>query len=364
MKYLFSVLLLLIFCIVPATATDYTYRDGYWWLGDKAYTRQLYQNPGYWSYGVYYPGSYYYQYLEVPVATKTVYKKETVSYTDPGWRSKLLDIAAQRDKFEGEIRKNAHEQAYFLDGVKALGLQGNFGWSGYGAVPPGSSGASYGYGYGYASYGGAGANATTKYTYSNLSQLYGDGDLSQLYQAANQLAQNAQRLGGEATSGFTALAGQEGANRARVAEILAKGQMAQQVLQALETAPTGVTKAFSFKFNERGVFEKTEAASGVNPKLREELSEQFSAVASARCASCHSGATRKGGFDVYSYPSMSAEEKQRVWMRLATENEATVMPRTGDGRPGKRLTLEEFRAFLLAPTTAGTPPPAMTPVRE
>lgn len=358
MKYLYSALLLMIVS-VTAQATDYTYRDGYYWSGSRAYTRSLYQYPGYWSYGVYYPGAYYYQYTEVPVATQ--YKetvKETVKYTDRGWREKLLELAAQRDKFEGEIRKNAHEQAYFLDGIKALGLQGNFGWSGYGAVPPGASGSSYGYGYGYSQT--YGANATTKYTYNSLSQLYGDGDLSQLYQAANQLAQNAQRLGGEATSGFTALAGQEGANRARVAEILAKGQMAQQVLQALDSAPPSVSKAFSFKFNERGVFEN-KASGQLDPKLSGELSDQFSAVASARCASCHSGATKKGGFDVYAYPTMSAEEKQKVWMRLASDNEGIVMPRAADGRAGKRLTVEEFRAFILAPSTGV---PSMSPVRE
>lgn len=356
MKYLYSVLLLMIVG-VAAVGTEYTYRDGYYWLGDRAYTRTLYQNPGYWSYGVYYPGAYYYQYTEVPVATK--YKTvETIKHTDSNWRSKLLDLAAQRDKFEGEIRKNAHEQAYFMDAVRGLGLQGNFGWSGYGAVPPG---ASSGYGYGYSYSQSYGANATTKYTYSNLSQLYGDSDLNQLYQAANQLAQNAQRLGGEATSNFTALAGQEGANRARVAEILAKGQMAQQILQVLEAAPSETVRGFTFKFNERGVFERVESAA-VDPKVKADLYDQFSIVAESRCASCHSGAAKKGGFDVYSYPTMSPEAKQKVWMRLTSDNENLVMPRDPKGGPGKRLTADEFRAFVLAPAT--TSPSPMLPVKE
>lgn len=350
MKYLYSVLLLMI-VVVATPATDYVYRDGFYWYGGKAYTRALYQYPGYWSYGVYYPGAYYYRYTEVPVAVK----EKAVTYTDAGWRSKLLDLAAQRDKFEGEIRKGQHEQAYFLDAVRALGLQGNFTWNGYGNAPPSLYGGS---GYGYASYS---ANASTKYGYSynSLSQLYGDSDLNQLYQAANQLAQNAQRLGGEATSGFTALAGQEGANRARVAEIIAKGQMAQQILQALESAPPAVTKGFSFRFNERGVFEKTEV--GVSPEVKEGLSEQFAQVARNRCASCHSGSTRKGGFDVFEYPTMTAEAKQRVWMRLVSDDQNAMMPRGLDGGPGKRLTPDEFRAFVLAPSSVA---PSMRPVED
>ncbi len=355
MKYLNTILLLLIIS-TTTSANEYTYRDGFYWNGSKAYSRQLYQYPGYWSYGVYYPGAYYYQYTEVPVATE--YKTKTVTYNDPGWRSKLLDIAAQRDKFEGEIRKNAHEQAYFMDAVKGLGLTGNFRWNGYGEVPPSVAGGySYG-GQGYISTYGANASTKYGYSYNSLSQLYGDGDLNQLYQAASQLAHNAQKLGGEATGQFSALAGQEGANRARVAEILAKGQMAQQILQALETAPSGVTKGFSFKFNEKGVFEKTEA--GVPPKVKGELSDQFATVAKNRCASCHNSIDKKGGFDVYDYPTLSTEDKQKVWLRLVTENETLMMPKAVDGGPGKRLTPDEFRAFLLVPSAV----PSMKPIGD
>lgn len=342
MKYVTTALLVLMFVVGVAPATDYVYRDGYYWYSGRAYTRTLYQYPGYWSYGVYYPGAYYYQYYEVPVVTKT---ETRVTYNDPGWRTKLLELAAQRDKFEGEIRKGAHEQQYFMEAVQGLGLQGNFRWNGYGAAAPYSYGGYGGYGSGYIQSYGASGSTKYGYTYNSLSQLYGDGDLSQLYQAANQLAQNAQRLGGDATAGFSALAGQEGANRARVAEIIAKGQMAQQILQALDAGPVTETRGFSFKFNQKGVLERAET--GVDPKVKGDLAERWKALAESRCAACHTGANKKGGFDVSVYPTMPPEEKQKVWLRLVSEDEKRVMPRDADGHAGKRLTADEFRLWVL-----------------
>jgi hypothetical protein len=339
----------------------YTYRGGSWYYGTstQAYYRTQYTTPGYWSCGRYYPGSsYYYYYAYTPPA---------VTYQDRDWRSKLLDIAAARDKAEAVVRKGAFEQQYFLESVKALGLEGNFHWNGYGTVPP------YvvpqgGYGQGYMPYAleghayhnlAYGANATTQFSYSNLASLYGQNDMNALFQQAAQLAAGAQRLSSEATVGFQATVGQEGANRARVAEILARGQVAAQVLASIQAAPTSETKGISFKVTPGGTIAKVDDGSG-DPQVRGQLRGQLEALIGAKCAVCHGGAGAdgkevvRGGLDLRDYLDFSPERKQKVWARISLEPGSPdfagkVMPRDlkDESRPGVPLTKEERKLFFL-----------------
>lgn len=349
---IFRVLLLLVAVFAlstePVQAGDYVYRDGYYWYGSTPYYRQLYTSAGYWYGGCYYPGKSYYQYTQATDYVPPVAK--TVTYKDPGWRSKLLDIAAQRDKFEGKIRKEAFDQAYFLDSVKALGLQSNFTWNGYGTIPPGvaSSYGSYGVSP-YSTYQGNvqfGANAGTQYGYSynSIGKLYGDTDVMSLYQMANQQVQNAQRLAGDGQAGFSSLISTEGGSRARVAEILAKGQIATRIIQSLSSGPE--VKGFAFKFSSGGKVERV-ADGAVDPGVQKDLSTQFSKLATDRCAGCHSGGKAKGGFDISVYPTLTDEKKQAVWSRLITPDDKAVMPQPNTGETLKRLTPAELRLFFL-----------------
>lgn len=316
----------------------YTFNSGYWYYGasPQAYYRTLISTPGYYSYGYYYPGSSYYQY------TAYYPPKAAVSYTDPDWRTKLLDIAQQRDKTEGKVRLGAFEQQYFLESVRALGLEGNFTWRGYGAVPPYPviGAAHYAQSYG--------ANATTQYgySYSTIAQLYGDNtNLNSLYQQAAQLTRQLLQLGGEANAGFQALVNTEGGNRARVAEIIVKGQMAMQILNALNAPSTVETRGFSFKVEPNGNVQRQEQ--NVSPETKNELMRLWKINADARCAECHSGKTVKGGFNLADYPRYDPAQKQAVWLRLTTTDPDKVMPRLKDGTPGRRLTPEELKLWVL-----------------
>ncbi len=105
----------------------YTYRGGLWYYGTQAYTRHLYTQPGYYSYGYYYQPYTYYKYFAVTAPAAAV-----PNYTDPGWRAKLLSIAAARDKAELSIRKGAVEHAEYMEALNALGLKGGFAIQGYG----------------------------------------------------------------------------------------------------------------------------------------------------------------------------------------------------------------------------------------
>lgn len=337
----------------------YTYNNGYWYLNGQAYTRARWWQPGregYYlnsGYGcslcrVYVPGYagyYFYKYAAYYPA-----QQELPKYTDPGWRTKLLDIAAARDKVEGDIRKSAFDHQQYLEAVNALGLQNNFRWNGYGQAPPYSA-----YGYQAVNYG---VNAGTQYGYqanaqATVAHLYGDTNLNSLFQQAAQLTQGAQRLSGEATTGFQALVGAEGGNRARVAEIIAKGQMAAQVLNALAAAPSAEVRGYSFKVTQ-GKIERVEDPKVVTPDQKAALKEQFGQLASAKCYSCHNDKNAQGksamfpeGFKIADYFLLTVEQKNRVWEVLGSEDPKKRMPLAEGGGPGVPLTVDEKRLFFL-----------------
>lgn len=359
---------------VPAARADdyasgqvldgYTYRDGFWWQNGYAHQREAYTTGG----GTYcYNGRWYatagvtaYRYNRVPVATKTEYVKEpapAVTYADPDWRVKLLAIAEQRDKIEGTARKAAAEQRYFLEGVKALGLEGNFRLDGYGTSPyPGG-----GYGYGYAvptngifthslQYGLFGVNGSTVYGAGLKSVLdpYADSNLATLYQQAQRLAEGSQKLAGDATSQFGGLVQQEGANRARVAEILARGAAAEKLLQSIDGPPRTETQTFEFRAGgNRPPIPKAEPEA--EPKRSAPNGSgraAFEAAWKADCAKCHTGSSARGKFTLAAYDAMTPAQKRAVVALLVSPDADRMMPRAPGGGPGRYLSAEKVRLFM------------------
>ncbi len=306
-------------------ASEYEYRGGYYYQGDTPYIRTQVYVPGatYYSCGrqYAYAGTYSYQYTKAPV----IYRDRpalAVPYT-PDWRTAALKYAAARDDL----------QAY-SNTLQALGLQGqSFEFQRE------YSRASYAQPSALGSYGSQGA---TVYGYQADRTFYGDTNLNLLYQSAARLTQNAQSLAGQAGSEFSDLTAQAGTNAARVAEILAKANAARTVLDGIR--PEGVTRERVSGFRIGG------ASSNVNPPPVPPMPPAdggtFQQVATARCASCHTGAAAKGKFDIGSYPGLTPDQKAAVWGRLLTQDRDKMMPRNPDGGPGERLSAEELRLFL------------------
>lgn len=337
------------------TEDNYTYKDGLFYRGDVAYSRERVswteQVPYYNGYGgySYTPKTYYrWRYVRVQYPTPTVptYSKD--------WQGKLLDIAANRDKVEGKLRESSLDHQAYLSAVQALGLQGNFHWNGYGNAPvnpnysPGvPSNPALG------SYGAQG-NTLYGYSYSSVKDLYGDTNLGVLYQQAARLTQNAQTLAGQAHGDFSDLVGREGSNRARVAEILAKSQAAAAALTAANPQPSTHTESRVFSFRavqgDGGDLQLVpvdpgqapQGVPGAMPRAEGGNGADFAALLQSRCAECHAGNTVKGGFDIRSYATLSPKDKAaRVWSRLTTTNVEKRMPL---GKPA--LTAEELRLFF------------------
>jgi hypothetical protein len=330
----------------------YTYQDGYWAYNGSYYTRTLYESYGYWRCGVYYPGSRYYTYAVAnytPPAAATV---ATPSYK-PGWREALLEVAAQRDRLRAEALKNVIDQNAYIESVKALGLDGEFRWPGLGAIPSHLlSTPSFQSSLPYGSHGNVyntttyGANATSQYgiSYATLANVYGDNSLPLLYQAMAQAVSGAQRLAGDANSGLQSVVNQEGANRARIAEIITRAQMAEKIIAALQS-PGGVsTTGFTFSIGPGGNLTRSEGV--IDNATREQINTQWQASAQ-RCMVCHSPAKKSGGFDVTTYPNLDVEAKNKVWARLTSPDDKIRMPRLPGGGVDKPLPQEELKLWLL-----------------
>lgn len=311
---LLVLLFLLLFVTSVAAGDYYVFRDGYWWCHGVPHTRTRHWFPGTGCS----PGYWYYQYH--PVRHVSVHN---ITYRDPDWRVKLL-----------ELKKDQQEQAAFLQAIREFGLTSPsplpvaFALSG--TLSYGTSGATL------YSYGG---------TYNGYAAPVSTLDLNLLYQQASQLVAGAQRLAGEGNKGFQELIGQEGAQRARIEEIRARGQAAQQIIAALALPPTAEMKSFSFKVAPSGglVPDNTH----VPADARAALLEQWKALAVAKCRKCHSHEKASGGFNVELYPDMTVEQKQRVIQTLTTLDENKRMPRNETGGAAPPLTPEELRLFLL-----------------
>ncbi len=339
--------LLLCFTVAAtAGASDtYVYKSGYWVANGNAYTRTLYQAPGYWSCGYYYQpvATYQYVYSHAYVApAATVYP----TAKDTGWRSRLLDLAGQRDKAQALLNKEALEQKNYIEAINALGLNGILA----NAYP---YAAAYTPGAGYASLqlSSQGVQGSTVFGYStsSLANLYGANDLTVLYQQANRLAASAQASGAAATKDFASLVSQEGDNRARVAEILAKGQVTQEYLRALNGPPTSTTKTATFTVGAGPDGQiQVQPVPGQQPMQPTASAFDLKAWQSsaARCLTCHSGKRTEGGFDVTQYPSLTPEQKLSVFGRLVHPDDAKRMPRGTDGKAGPRLSPGELRLWL------------------
>lgn len=361
----------------------YVFKGGAFYKGDVPYARDYIEYTKqvpytYYSYGVPYTGyqnkAYYrwnYYPITLPAPASTAYA--------PGWQNRLLDIAANRDKLEGNLRTAALDHQAYVGAVSALGLTGNFRLADYGRSPlyPSYSAPHQPYAAPYAA--APQGNTLYGYNYSTVRDLYSDTNLSTLYQQAARLTQNAQTLAGQGHTDFSDLVAKEGGNRARVAEILAKGQAAVQALQAANPQAQTHTeqRTFSFRLEQGANGQSTlvpvqppaqpdvgadqgQPQPGQQPPAGQpgqpgqaprplpppmppaDARAALAALIENRCTRCHGGAKTEGGFKAASYTQLSPAQKAKVWARLTAQNDKRMPP----PEAGPALTGEEIRLFL------------------
>lgn len=321
-----KLLFLLAFVFISTVFADgYTFSNGYYWYNGTAYNRSIAY--GYDRYGCRYS---YYQYTAAP----------QVSYNDSDWKVKLLEIAKQRDLYEGKIRQGLFEQASFLQAVKALGLEGNFAIRGYGAQAPSP--------YPQLQLGSYGMNGSTIYGTGQqqiLQAITSDPvDLNILFQQMSRLTQNAQQLAGQGHTDFADLIAKAGNNQAEVAKILAKSKLIQDALKSLQD-PNSIkleSRTFSFKIGADGKIEAIEP----EPKFKAVVPpEEFQKIMVQDCGTCHLGEKAKGGFNLASYLSFTEAQKEVVRQRLTHPDPKKRMPLKSDLSPGVPLPQSKLKMW-------------------
>lgn len=352
----------------------YTFNDGYWWRDGNPYLR-------YQAYQVYYDPSRCCNY------TRTLYSYQAAPYQkkaetiypdrDPEWKTKLLAIAADRDKVEAQLRKSAQYHNEFLESVKSLGLDGNFRWDGYGYAPIFPQGYRSGRGYGYGlknvddGYGAVLGHLSTAYSqvpssqgatvygYRESADLYGNIDLGGVYREALRLRGDSRALEAEGDKGTTALVDKLGERAAGVAEIKAKGEAVDRAITAASRALSSISAEKRVQMIREVYGSGTTTSTGgsgssegVSKTAEISRNTDFVSVATEvtkkKCLSCHSAEKKNGGLDMTNLTLLSNEQVTSILKRIVSSDPLKRMPLAGDLKPGTPLTETEIAAFYLA----------------
>lgn len=298
----------------------YTYNDGYWWRGEDAYTlRRTRVYRGYGSCSYYYRNSFY----KVPVIVKEkpVYREKTVekiSYKDPDWREKALELAKDRD-----------EQKAFLEVMKALGYNGE---AAPGYNPQAANSFRYGLTQTEYAYAPKQGNSVFGYGVRDLSELYSNLDVNVAFQQASRAQQAAQQTAEKGLGGM--LAAIEKQNEGK--NYYVKAQAVQAILNALDTEQRVTKTKIDYSGPAANLPGATVSASGLQAVMRQ------------HCFKCHSPSGENGvlgrksglfpqGVDLTQYASYSPDQKKRVVETVVS----------GEMPQGGTLTAQEKTLFSL-----------------
>jgi len=296
------------------TDGEYAFSSGYWWKGDSAYTREKWEEGGYYSRCCWVPKTYFYKYY---------FHHSRITAVTPDWRLKVLEIVKQQKENE-EFTKIV--QGFGLESHPSIAMQTSYGLSGN-------------------------LTSNTQYGYSlnSLSSAYAADD-SALWQQAYRLVTNAQALAGDGFRLYNDAASAKDERHARIAEILTKGEVLKQVLATPLNGPVSRQQSLNFAVQPSGVTSaivqsQTQTAQATTDD--DAIYQRW--TASARdCAQCHSGGKAEGGLDLTGYPGFSTDQKMKIIARLMTDDPGKIMPRdTSDKtKPGRKRTAEELQAWL------------------
>lgn len=347
------------------SAAGYTFRDGYWYQGDTAYqritTKVPYTYNTYGHCGTCYPvTAYRYSYSYKPVEVK----KTTVTYSEDQWRARLLELVKARDTYESQIRYSQTEQAEFLEAVRALGLEGNFHYDGYGR--PVVSYEKQKYQHEYQQF--PQQQGATIYGYRELADIYGNVDLGQIYNSVLRLREQSYANESEATTQVHTLVGTLAERMAQIKEIEARGRTAAQVLTATEPKDraTVLREFWSSQPGGRVRIERTtvgsadgvidavgagaaQAAGAVADAAREQALQKVQSIVQSKCLACHNDAKESGGLNLTQLELLTQAQAGKILERIKpTTDPALRMPLAADHSPGEPLSPEEVAAFFVA----------------
>ena len=337
-----------LFLAASSARAEYVFSNGYWWSGGAAYTRS--------SVVAYdHRGCKYYRYQYA--------KANVISSQTEGWRAKLLELKANREKWQAGIQASANEHNEFIEALRELGLDGNYYQTSIGVAAIDRS-------HPYAIQGGYSGQAYTQlaapqgatlYGYVpssfTVADVYGNVDLGGLYNAAIRLASDSNSYGSKATSGAMTLVDQLGDRAASlmdraiaVEETRAKAAGIAQVSQSLSQAIKAEARAYVATAH-GGSGQPPEPDGEKQAAIQNGTLSTIADVLTYRCVRCHKPGGKAEQFDLSNLDAIGPEDAANVLARVTTNDPAKRMP----PEPDKPLSLHELRVVFAA---AGTQQPA------
>lgn len=192
-----------------------------------------------------------------------------------------------------------------------------------------------------------GAGTLYGYSYASVADVYGNTDIGALYNQAIRLAGDANAYADKANTNAMSLVAQAGRERAKVAEILAKGQviaqanasaaaLAASVSPGPEVAPSSHTVV---QGNGQTVVNKDPApvAAGAVQKIFNE-----------KCVRCHRTGKEAGGLNLEDASRLDATQVQKVLARTTSADPSMRMPKSDGNGAAESLSIEEIGTLFRA----------------
>lgn len=333
--------------VLPEAKAEYIFSQGYWWSGGQAYSRArvyYYDSCGCrryrWSY---YPSKQY-------------SKATTISSSTEGWRDKLIELKASREKWQSQIEASANEHNEFIETARELGLNGEYYQTSVGVAridrsnPYAING---GGGMGYGGYSQRTAEqGSTHFGYApssfTVADVYGNVDLGGLYNAAIRLASDSNQYGSKATSGAMTLVDQLGD---RAASLMDRAIAVKETeAKAAGIAHLSHSLSQAIKAEARAYIASHQGGSGQppepNPALQEAIQNgtlsDVGAIITHRCVRCHQPGGEAEHFDLTDLESLDDPGVAKILARVNSSDPKKQMP------PKEPLSLHELRVVNLA----------------
>lgn len=352
-RFLAATLYALLLCLpawADSYAVGYVNADGYTWNGSawqwrdgSLWNRQFVAGSTYTYCGRCYTSAGYYQYTYAGVPYKAPEAHAAAAPDDDA--TLIAKAVIARDAVRSRITEATYRHQNLISSIQKANLDGGL----TGGLPA----LTHGYSYGVAGYqqnsllaGTFGLNTSTIYGYApqSLSQTINPFtvNLDQYFLAAAQLAQGSLDASREANTQFNQSINTAAARAADLSGIAARRDAIVAFSRLLDGPPVQSNTSYQFTVGPGGkIAAEPKLPANAQPLTAGDLGARWNASAQ-KCAACHSGDKREGGFDVAAYPKMSGDQAAAVIGRLLLPKTAAKhMPK--DAEP---LSPEEIMAWV------------------
>jgi len=341
MKRMILTIVVLFAFAMPATAST-----GWWWRPAASHPGWFVRDNGYRNDGWFYTRTRVcgnccrWVYCRTPY--RTTYYRTTYRTTSgiEGWRTRLLDIYATRDRYAHQIAASAIEHNEFLETAEALGIEPIAAYS-----PR------------YATGGGYGIGATAAYQQlGNTAYGYGQGaagsyapqisqiDINSALQKFGRIIEQGQQGVSQHATELSTILNTVGSTTTQVAKIEALSRMVQAA-----TKDNGDKQSIVLQKKQDG--KAGMQVLGDSTDLFSTAKTATAEIIKQLCVNCHDAKHSKRG-DLSDFESWTPTERKKRRLKIiaaiTNADPAKRMPLAKDGSPGAPLTPQMIEAIVMA----------------